>query len=43
LDVGSVWRRCVGEARDGAKLAFEQLGGRVVDSRVDDPSIVAAD
>jgi DNA-directed RNA polymerase specialized sigma24 family protein len=43
LDIGSVWRRCVGEARDGAKLAFEQLGGRVVDSRVDDPSIVAAD
>jgi DNA-directed RNA polymerase specialized sigma24 family protein len=43
LDVRSVWRRCVGKARDGAKLAFEQLGGRVVDNRVDDPSIVAAD
>ncbi len=42
LDVRSVWRRCVGEARDGAKLAFEQLGGRVVDNRVDDPSIVGA-
>ena len=43
VDVRSVWRDCVGEARDSAKLAFEQLGGRVVESRVDDPSIIATD
>ncbi len=43
VDVRSVWRRCVGEARDGAKVAFERLGGRVVESRVDDPSILPTD
>jgi hypothetical protein len=40
VDVRGVWRRCVGAARDGAKAAFEQLGGRVVETRADDPSIV---
>jgi hypothetical protein len=43
VDVRSVWRRCVAEARNGAKTAFEQLGGRVVERRVDDPSILPPD
>jgi DNA-directed RNA polymerase specialized sigma24 family protein len=43
VDVGGVWRRCVGEARAGAKQTFQALGGRVVTDRVDDPSIVTAD
>jgi hypothetical protein len=43
VDVEGVWRRCVGAARLAALAVFEQLGGRVVDDRAEDPSIVTID
>jgi DNA-directed RNA polymerase specialized sigma24 family protein len=40
VEVDAVWRGCVRSARAAAASTFAQLGGRVVESEADDPSIV---
>ena len=43
VDAEKVWRQCVAAARVATRSMFEQLGGRVVDDRAEDPSIVTVD
>jgi DNA-directed RNA polymerase specialized sigma24 family protein len=40
VDLDQVWHRCVDAARLAATSTFENLGGRIVADRADDPSIV---